>query len=354
MRALTDMRLLIIDDNLANVEVLEQLLEQAGYTHLNSTTLPETAVSLCEVWEPDLILLDLHMPRVSGYELLSAIRHLIREPVNVPVLVVTADVTSDARHRALSMGARDFISKPIDQTELLLRVRNLLQNRQLQQQLKDRNAALESAVAERTQDLEHARLECLRVLAALGEYHDDDTQQHTERVGSSAALIAQAMQQPREFVDAIQQAAPLHDIGKIGIPRSILLKRDRLTGDERETMMRHVPIGAQILALARSPVLCLAEEIARCHHENWDGTGYPSGLSGTAIPISGRITAVADVFDALTHERPYKPAWDVGRALTEIKQQAGRKFDPDVVKAFLTVASEIACADSPQSEQLAA
>jgi putative two-component system response regulator len=337
MSALTDMRVLIVDDNLNNIEVVQQILEGARYTQFLSTRDPESIEHLCDAWQPDLLLLDLHMPGLSGYQVLARLRERIREPHNLPVLVVTADGTPEARHRALSMGARDFITKPIDQIELLLRVRNLLQTRHLQRQLEERNEHLDHAVNERTAELERARVESLTILASVAEYHDDDTHQHTQRVGHSAALIAQAMDLPREFVLDIRDAAPLHDIGKIGISRGILLKPEGLTPEERESMTCHVHIGAQILASASSPGLRLAAEIARTHHERWDGNGYLEGLAGDGIPIAGRITAVADVFDALTHERPYKQAWDIRRAVAEITAQAGRQFDPQVVAAFKTL-----------------
>jgi putative two-component system response regulator len=337
MSALTGMRVLIVDDNHNNIEVVQQILEGAGYTQFLNTHDPDSVEHLCDAWQPDLLLLDLHMPGLSGYQVLARLRQRIREPQNLPVLVVTADATPEARNRALSMGARDFITKPVDQTELLLRVRNLLQTRHLQHQLQDRNEHLDHAVRERTDELERARTESLTILASVAEYHDDDTHQHTGRVGQSAARIAQALDLPAELVANIRAAAPLHDIGKIGISRGILLKPEGLTPEERQSMMRHVHIGAQILASATSPVLRLAAEIASTHHERWDGDGYLQRLAGDTIPIAGRITAVADVFDALTHERPYKPAWDVRRAVTEITTQAGRQFDPDVVAAFKTL-----------------
>jgi putative two-component system response regulator len=334
-RAITDLRVLIVDDNLDNIEVVEQILEGAGYAQLLSTRDPESVEHLCTAWKPDLILLDLHMPGLTGYQVLAHLRDRISEPNNLPILVVTADGTREARHRALSMGARDFVTKPIDQVELLLRVRNLLQVRQLQCQLQEHNAHLGEACAERTVELEHARLESLVILASIGEYHDDDTSQHTRRVGRSAARIAEKMGVPDAFVAELREAAPLHDIGKIGVPRAILCKPGVLTEDERAVMQRHARIGAEILACASSPVLRLAGEIASGHHERWDGTGYPDGLAGEDIPLAGRITAVADVFDALTHERPYKSAWDPKQAAAEIRAQAGRHFDPAVVKAFL-------------------
>lgn len=333
---LNRMPLLIVDDDVAGVELLEQLLAQAGYANVLSTGDPSRASHLCATEKPDLVLLDLDMLRLSAYQVIEQIRYLIDEPESMPVVVLTADAP-DARDRALSMGARDFVTKPIDQTELLLRVRNALQTRQLQHQLKDGNTLLTEAVARRTGELESARLESLLLLASMSEYHDDDTFQHTQRVGVSAALIARALELPELFVATIRDAAPLHDIGKVGMSRRILLKPGQLTPVEWTHMTRHVEIGARILASAQSPALRLAAEIARTHHERWDGTGYLAGLAGEEIPLAGRITALADVFDVLTHERPYKPIWDRDRALAEIHNQAGRQFDPRVVEAFTTV-----------------
>jgi putative two-component system response regulator len=196
---------------------------------------------------------------------------------------------------------------------------------------------LDRAVKERTRDLDQARLESLTVLAAVGEFHDDDTHEHTRRVGSAASRIAQALDRPDAFVADIRAAAPLHDIGKIAVSRQILRKPGALTAEERKIMMQHAQVGAQILSSTVSPVLVMASDIARTHHENWDATGYPRGLSGEKIPLAGRITAVADVFDALTHARPYKPAWEIDRALELITQESKRKFDSRVVSAFMTL-----------------
>lgn len=348
--AVTDMRVLVVDDNPANVELIEQLLDQAGYTTVLSTQDPSRVFSLCKAWKPDLLMLDLHMPRLTGFDVMSAIAALMDEPESLPVLVLTADGTLDARHRALSLGARDFVTKPLDGRELLLRTHNLLQTRHLQLQLQEQNARLDSAVKERTSELEQARIESLTLLAAVGEFHDDETHEHTRRVGIVAARISQALDLPDGFIADIRAAAPLHDIGKIAVPRLILRKPGPLTDEERQVMMQHAQIGAQILSSAVSPVLRLATEIALSHHENWDGSGYPGGRSGERIPLAGRITAVADVFDALTHTRPYKPAWEVAKALELVTQEAGRKFDPRVVAAFMTLdpaaASDLACPDA--------
>ena len=216
---------------------------------------------------------------------------------------------------------------------MLLRINNLLEARFY-------NVLLESKVQERTQDLERAQLETLQRLALAAEYRDDDTGLHTKRVGLIASCIAEELGLPSNQVDLILQAAPLHDVGKIGITDAILLKPDKLTDEEFATMQQHTVIGAGMLSGSTSPWLQLAEQIALSHHERWDGKGYPAGLAGKDIPLVGRIVAVADVFDALTHERPYKKAWQEDAAKAEIESKVGSQFDEHVVKAFLTLAHE--------------
>lgn len=189
-------------------------------------------------------------------------------------------------------------------------------------------------------ELDERTLEALAIVSAVNQYCDDDDTEHPQRVGRNAALIAQQLGCETSFVSALRLAAPLHDIGKIGISRQVLLKPGPLTPAERENMMRHVIIGAHILSAGRSPLLRLACEIARTHHERWDGSGYSAGLCGEEIPLSGRITAVADVFDVLVHRRPHKPAWEIGRALDEMRSQAGIHFDPDVVRALTCLDAE--------------
>jgi PAS domain S-box-containing protein/putative nucleotidyltransferase with HDIG domain len=215
--------------------------------------------------------------------------------------------------------------------------RDITIQRQAEEALQAQNNLLERGVRERTQDLEDARLETLHRLAITAEYRDDDTHQHTERVGRTAALLARELGLSDETVALIRQAAPLHDIGKVGIPDTILLKPGKLTDEEFELMKEHAEIGAKILADGQFAVVRLAEEIALTHHERWDGGGYPDGLPNEAIPLAGRITAVADVFDALTHERPYKRAWPIEDAVSEIEGLAGTHFDPRVIRAFLAL-----------------
>lgn len=208
-----------------------------------------------------------------------------------------------------------------------------------EQQLGDQARRLEAMVAERTRDLAEARAETLQLLAVAAEYRDDETSQHTERVGVLVAEIASALGLSEESVALLREAAPLHDIGKLAIPDRVLLKRGRLNDSERAAMHAHATLGARLLFGSHSPVLQLAGVIAESHHEWWDGSGYPKGLAGPDIPLVGRIVAVADVFDALTHDRPYKPAWPVEQALAMIRRSAGAQFDPQVVAAFLEVCS---------------
>lgn len=340
-------RITIVDDEPANVLLLERVLGDVGYSHIESTTNPLDALERCTQHPPDLLLLDLMMPRLDGYELLKRLRaEWGTEPV--AVLVLTADASRDACRRALQGGANDFLAKPFDRTEILLRARNLLESCLLQKRLKAANADLEARVQTRTQELldanlllEIAQLEALEKLAQAAEFRDDDTGEHTQRVGAVTALLARQLGMSAHDVEIIRRAAPLHDVGKIAVPDAILLKPGKLTDEEFAVMKNHAAVGAELLSHSNSPLMQRAEMIARSHHEKWDGSGYPNRLVGENIPLEGRLLAVVDVFDALTHERPYKRAWPVEKALDEIKSGAGRHFDPAVVEAFLQLPVEM-------------
>lgn len=334
-------RILMVDDEEANIELLRRILEPAGYENLQATTRPEEVVDLCREYEPDLILLDIMMPGIDGYGILDLLQEEVPEDSYLPVLVLTSDHTQDAKRRALAGGARDFLTKPLSPAEVRLRVRNLLETRFLHLELQDHNRTLEDRVLERTAELERARLEILERLARAAEYRDDNTGEHTRRVGESAAAIARALGLERKDVNLIRRAAPLHDVGKIGIPDEILLSPRRLTEEEFEVMKSHTRIGADLLGSSESSLLQFAEQIALTHHEWWDGSGYPRGLEGEDIPLTGRIVSVADTFDALTHSRPYKEAWSVEEAWRELEDFAGRQFDPTVIEAFEEVLKEI-------------
>jgi putative two-component system response regulator len=335
-------RILVVDDEEMNVLLMERILHMAGYANVTSTSDPESVLPLVDELQPDLLLLDLMMPRVDGFEIMGSLRASARD---VPVLVLTADATQEVKRRALRSGARDFLTKPYDVDEVLLRIANMLDIRFLTMRLTDQNAALEDRVLERTRELEEAHIETFERLALAAEYRDDDTGQHTRRVGRMASLLAQELGLDVERVERLERAAGLHDIGKIGVPDGILLAPRKLTPEEFEVVKTHTVIGASILSGSRSPLMLMSEEIAWSHHERWDGTGY-AGVVGADIPLVGRITTVADVFDALTHERPYKEAWPLDEAIAEIRRQRGQQFDPRVVDAFVAIEAEIATAAS--------
>jgi putative two-component system response regulator len=333
---LTSSRILIVDDQSSNVMLLEGILQEEDFTSYRSLTDSRKVLSTFIEYLPDLILLDLQMPYLDGFAVMKQLQACIAPGDFLPILVLTADITPEAKRRALTEGALDFLTKPFDATEVVLRIKNLLRTRLLHLQLQKQNEVLDEKVHERTADLEATQVEILERLALAAEYRDDDTGEHTKRVGESAARIAETLGWPQKEVELIRRAAPLHDVGKIAIPDSILLKPGKLTPEEFERMKTHTNMGAQILSGGRFPLLQLAEQIALTHHERWDGTGY-IGLRKEAIPMAGRIVTVADVFDALTSKRPYKEAWSVSDAIEEIQRQSGHQFDPYVVEAFLKV-----------------
>jgi putative two-component system response regulator len=331
--------ILIVDDEKPVVRLLDRVLRGDGYTDIHATHDPREAVTLFEQHQIRLVLLDLHMPHVDGYEVLTQLTMLDAER-RVPIVMLTGDLSPMTRQRALSMGAQDFLAKPFDQIEVLLRIKNLLESRWLSLELQRQNDVLEDRVNERRLALEAAQQEILERLALAAEFRDDDTRLHTQRVGDISARIAAVMGLPEVLVSTIRLAAPLHDLGKIGVPDEVLLKLGALTAEERELMKQHTLIGARILSGSEHEILQMAEQIALTHHERWDGGGYLTGLSGDAIPLVSRIVAVADVFDALTHRRPYKEPWPVEEAIREIERHGGKQFDPEVVMALRKVVGE--------------
>lgn len=322
-----DASILIVDDEPANISLLERTLRGAGYTRLLSTTEPERAIDLFAAACPDLVLLDLHMPRIDGFAVLERIARMAPPQVRVPVLVLTADVTLEARRRALASGAHDFVIKPFDLVEVLLRVGNLLETREAHQSLA--NKAIHH---ERETGL--ARIETLDRLAVAAEFRDDETGAHVERVGALTGRLALAMGLSDEQAALFGQAARLHDLGKIGIPDRVLTKPGSLTDDEWTIMRTHTTMGAEILTGSASPILRVAAQIAASHHERWDGAGYPAGLAGEAIPLAARITCVADAFDAITTNRRYRAARPLNVAIQEIRTHSGRQFDASVVRVL--------------------
>jgi putative two-component system response regulator len=355
-------KIMIVDDESMNIKILRRLLELEGFTRFVTTGDAPTAVSLIRQEQPDIVLLDLMMPYVSGLEILTEVR-ADDSIAFVPIVILTAVTDRETRVRAVELGATDFLNKPVDASELLPRVRNLLVVKAYQDQLRQYNNNLEAAVRQRTAELENSRRDLIHCLARAAEYRDDDTGQHVLRVGRYARLIAEAMELPESIVDTLEQAALLHDIGKIGIPDSVLLKPGRLTEDEFElmqkhpgfgkriltsfssneekTLRRHAEVGAHILEVGSSELLDVSRTIALTHHERWDGSGYPLGLKGTDIPLVGRIVAVADVFDALSSRRSYKQAFPLDECFRIMQESRDNHFDPEVLDAFLSVRDRV-------------
>jgi putative two-component system response regulator len=326
-------KILVIDDQEQNIKLLTRILEKDGYEQVRWTTNAAEGLSIYTEFNPDLVLLDLHMREKDGFEVLQEIVSHSGSAL-VPVLMITADDSADVKRRALALGAKDFVGKPFDSGEVLLRIRNLLETHFLYQRLRDQNADLERKVVERTRELEQSQLEVLERLAVAVEFRDDDTGNHTKRVGEVSAMLAQTIKLEGATTELIRRAAPLHDIGKVGIPDSILLKAGPLTGEEFELMKMHTVIGSRMLSKGRSELVRFSQRIARSHHEWWDGSGYPDRVSGQSIPLEARIVAVADFLDALTHERPYRAAWGIDDTLAEIRRRSGTHFDPTIVKAL--------------------
>ena len=324
-------RLLVLDGDRSRGEELVAALSQLGYNRIDVAAGIDEAAGRFDQVPPELVLADLDV--ASAAEAVTALRGMGSAHVPLRVLGLTSDATSSGRNRAAALGADDVAIRPLQGDELQMRVTNALGAARLRRLLTDRSARLTEAMRDHSAEVGVVR-ESLSLLAAIADFHDDDTDQHAHRVGTIAVLIARALALPESFVMMLGDAAPLHDIGKVGISRRILLKPGALTESERAHMMQHVDVGGQILASAQSDVLVLAAEIARTHHERFDGSGYTAGLAGEEIPLSGRIVAVADVWDTLTHQRPYREAWEPERALTEIYEQSGSHFDPRVVEAF--------------------
>ncbi len=328
-------KILIVDDLEENLRLLRRILEKEGCEQIRETTEGREVVGIVEEFEPDLVLLDLHMPGSDGFEILRSLKPKLSGPRGLAVLMLTGDSSREAKRSALGLGARDFLEKPFDSGEALLRIGNILETRYLYQELEQQNALLEIRVRERTADLEESQSETLERLARASEVRDDETGRHTQRVGELSAAIGWAYGSSSRMVELLRKAAPLHDVGKIGIPDAILLKPSGLSPEELAVMRSHTSNGARILSGGKSELMQMAERIALNHHEHWDGSGYPKGLKGTEIPVEARIVAVADCVDALTHNRPYRPSRPIETVIDEVRKCSGTQFDPEVVAALI-------------------
>jgi putative two-component system response regulator len=331
-------KILAVDDNILNLQILKKILTVAGFVNLTLETNPLKVQSLYEEIKPDLLLLDLNMPGMTGFEVMA--RLMINSNDYLPILILSAE-DEHARLKALSCGAKDFLHKPYQASEVVLRSRNIIEVRLLYKQIKTHNLSLESQVEERTRELKQTRLDVIRRLANSAELRDSDTGEHIIRMSYYCEKISLALGFTPAQAEMLLNTSPLHDIGKLAIPDAILLKPGKLDVAEFEVIKTHTTIGAKILAGSNSPFLKMAEIIALTHHERFDGKGYPRGLKGEDIPLVGQICSVADVFDALTSERPYKKAWGIEEALNEIKNCKGQNFNPKVVDAFFDVQKEI-------------
>lgn len=327
------MRLLIIDDNATNLMLLTIIAQRLEGVRVEGCQTPLRALELLRGGAYDLVLVDYAMPEMNGNELITAIRRLDNYQV-VPIVMITGENDRQIRLDAIRAGATDFLNKPVDPIELRARLSNLLALRRAQRDLANHAQWLEREVAKATRHLSEREEEVIWRLSRAIEFRDGGTGEHISRVATVSRLIAEGLGCAPEFCRTIYLAAPLHDVGKVGIPDAILAKPGRLTDGEMASMRGHVVLGQRILAGAESSLVQLAERIVASHHERWDGKGYPEGLAGEKIPLEGRIVAVADVFDALCSPRPYKSGWPIAEARDEINRCAGGHFDPRVVAAF--------------------
>ncbi|NJO24070.1 MAG: response regulator [Sphingomonadales bacterium] len=326
------MNVLVVDDSPTNLALMGQLVRSIGAKPLPFAE-PLRALAEAPQLGVDLCVVDYNMPGMNGLEVVCALRKEAWS-TDIPVVMITASDESAVRRSALEFGATDFLRRPVDPVEVKTRLRNLLKLRQAQKQLKDRAACLAEEVEAATRIIAQREEEIILRLARAAEFRDTDTGAHIVRVAHYCMVLAEDLGLDREMCRLIYLAAPMHDVGKIGVSDTVLLKPGRLTAEERVLIEKHATFGEDILSGSNSRLIEIAREIAGSHHERWDGRGYPRGLKGTDIPISGRIAAVADVFDALTSERPYKRAWSLEEARAAIIEGSGTQFDPDCVAAF--------------------
>ena len=338
--------ILVVDDEDLNLRLIEALLKPQGYEVHVAHHGVEALEKIREI-PPDLILLDIMMPKMNGFEVARRLRE-DPETMIIPIVMVTALQDVEDRIRALEVGADDFLTKPVDRMELRARVGSLLKVKAYNDHMKNYQSQLETEVAARTQEIKlalnkatQASLETIHRLSRAAEYKDEDTGAHILRMSHYSALIARSMGLNETTVKRILYAAPMHDVGKIGIPDHILLKPGRLTPEEWVVMRQHTTIGGAILEGSDEGFIRLGEVIALTHHERWDGSGYPNGLKGSRIPLAGRIVAIADVFDALMSKRPYKEPFPLEKSLSIIREGAGSHFDPAVVYTFFDILNQI-------------
>jgi putative two-component system response regulator len=338
--------IVVVDDQVQNIELLEAHLVPHGYEIIRAVN-GEDALDKLSGNQIDLILLDIMMPGMDGFEVTRRVRQSKKNHL-LPVILVTALWETEDRIKGIEAGCDDFISKPIDKLELLARIRSLLKVKDYNDLMLNYRTELESEVTARTEQLNQAllrlkttSLDTIYRLSMASEYKDEDTGAHIKRMSRYSAAVARRMGLDENIIETILYAAPMHDLGKIGIPDQILMKPGKLDLAEWKIMKMHTVIGAKILQGSDAEFIKLGESIALSHHEKWDGSGYPNGDKGLEIPIAGRIVAIADVFDALTSKRPYKEPFSIEKSLAIVKEERGTHFDPNVVDAFFDIQDEI-------------
>lgn len=334
------MKIVIVDDTPLNLTLMQALVSKVEDCTAISFGNPAEGLEWCQQNDPDLLIVDYMMPGLDGIEFIRRLR-ADRQGEDLPILMVTADHEKQTRYDALQCGATDFLNKPIDRHEFQPRVRNMLALRKAHLATRERAQTLAAEVQRATAEIHTRERETVARLARAAEFRDPETGAHIQRMAHYSALIGRRLGLEPFYTEALLQAAPMHDVGKMGIPDHILLKPGRLTPDEFEIMKRHPQIGYDILKDSASPVLQLAASIALHHHEKFNGSGYPLGLRGKAIPLEGRIVAVADVFDALTSARAYKKAWPLEQATDLLREGRGAHFDPDCANALLNGWDEV-------------
>ncbi len=339
-------RILIIDDEEMIRDMINEMLTPLGY-EVELACDGEDGLQKVKEFSPDVILLDVTMPKLDGFGVLKNLKENSETKI-IPVVMITALNELQSRIRAIEIGVDDFLSKPLDIMELRARVKSLIKVKKYNDYMRNYQKELEAEVEKRTKEVElaykkakDASYETVYILSRAAEYRDEDTGMHILRVSHFSEALAKKVGLDENEVEEILYGAPMHDVGKIGIPDNILMKPGKLTPEEFKIMKEHVTIGGQILHGSNSAFIKKGEEIALTHHEKWDGEGYPKGISGTNIPLSGRIIAVTDVFDALTNKRPYKKPFPLEKAFQIIREGIGNHFDPSIVKSFFEIQDEI-------------
>ncbi len=330
-------RILIVDDEPHVCEIMSRWLDGEGY-NCHTANSAEEAWGVIKRNDLALVILDIAMPGQSGIDLLAMVK---AEAPEMAVIMVTAMDDRETAIRALELGAYGYVIKPFGRNEVIINVVNALERRRLMLESKGYERRLEEKVREQTQDIRRSREEIALRLMAAQEYRHDETGAHVRRMGLYAEVVGRVLGHPQEYTDILRLAAPMHDVGKIGIPDSVLMKPGKLTAEEFETMKTHTSIGARILGPTTIPLLNVARDIALCHHERWDGLGYPRGLSGEDIPEPARIVAPLDVYDALVHDRVYRPAVPEQEALDVLRRGCGTHLDPAVLEALLAALTEL-------------